>query len=302
MTEAVPPALRIHKDGWRSIEPAPTPEELKAFYSGAYFQDSHGTYAQAYSDEELKHRALLADLMLHALGEARGTEARGGLLEIGCGEGWFLKAALAAGYEARGLEFSDYGLKRFNPALAHRVDFGDAFGALDRLIEARAQVDVCVMEHVLEHVADPQALLARLPAVLAPDGVVAITVPNDFSAVQLRARALGHLDRDFWVAPPQHLNYFNAENLPRLLERMGFEVLGGYASFPIDWFLFHPGSNYVRTPESGKAAHEARMALDLAMAEHGMAAFHGLAQALLACGAGRSITVIARPPSRVSGA
>jgi SAM-dependent methyltransferase len=295
MTAAAPHALKIHKDGWRSIEPAPSADELKAFYAGAYFQGSHGTYAQAYSEVELKHRALLAELMLHALGEARGEAAGGTLLEIGCGEGWFLKAALAAGYEARGLEFSDYGLKRFNPDLAERVEFGDAFEALDRLIAARAQVDVCVMEHVLEHVRDPQALLARLPAVLAPGGVVAITVPNDFSAVQLRARALGHIDREFWVAPPQHLNYFNSDTLPRLLARMGFEVVGGFASFPIDWFLFHPGSNYVRSPEAGKAAHEARMALDLVMAENGMAAFHGLAQALAACGAGRSLTVIARP-------
>lgn len=296
MTEAVPHALRVHQDGWRTIEPTPSPEALKAFYSQAYFQDSHGTYAQAYSAEELQHRALLADLMLLALGEARG--AGGSLLEIGCGEGWLLKAALAAGYDARGLEFSDYGLQRFNPELAARVEFGDAFEALDRLIEAGAGIDVCVMEHVLEHVLDPEALLARLPAVLAPGGVVAITVPNDFSALQLEALARGHIDREFWVAPPQHLNYFNAENLPRLLGRMGFEVVGGYASFPIDTFLFHPGSNYVRNPEAGKGAHQARMALDLLIARNGLAAFHGLAKALLACGVGRSITMIARPVPR----
>jgi SAM-dependent methyltransferase len=293
MTEAAPHALRIHEDGWRSIEPRPGPEALKAFYSGAYFQESHGTYAQAYSDVELQHRALLADLLLHALAQAGAGGGR--LLEIGCGEGWFLKAALAAGYEAYGLEFSDYGLMRFNPALADRVQFGDAFEALDRRIGEGAAVDVCVMEHVLEHVLDPEALLARLPAILAPGGVVAITVPNDFSAVQIEAQALGHIERDFWVQPPQHLNYFNAENLPRLLARMGFEVVGGYASFPIDWFLFHPGSNYVRTPEAGKGVHQARMALDLVMARKGLAAFYGLAEALLACGTGRSITLIARP-------
>jgi hypothetical protein len=51
----------------------------------------------------------------------------------------------------------------------------------------------------------------------------------------------------------------------------------------------------VSAPEAGKAAHQARMALDLVMAENGMAAFHGLAQAFAACGAGRSLTVIARP-------
>lgn len=293
MPNAAPDGLLIHEDGWRSVDPRPSPEALKAFYSQAYFQDSHGTYAQAYTDVELKHRALLADLMLHALAQARGSGGR--LLEIGCGEGWLLKAALAAGYEARGLEFSDYGLKRFNPELAARVAFGDAFEALDRLIDEKAAVEVCVMEHVLEHVLDPEALLARLPAILAPGGVVAITVPNDFSAVQRQAQSLGHIDRAFWVAPPQHLNYFDSESLPRLLERMGLEVVGGYASFPIDWFLFHPGSNYVRAPEAGKAVHLARIALDLVMAERGMAAFHGLAKALLVCGVGRSLTLIARP-------
>jgi len=293
MPKAAPPDLRLHEDGWRSVEPRPSAEALKAFYSQAYFQDSHGTYAPAYSEVELRHRALLADLLLHALAEVRGVGGR--LLEIGCGEGWFLKAALAAGYEARGLEFSDYGLRRFNPELAGRVAFGDAFEALDRLIDEKSAVEVCVMEHVLEHVLDPEALLARLPAILAPGGVVAITVPNDFSAVQREAQALGHIDQAFWVAPPQHLNYFNADSLPRLMSRMGFEVVGGYASFPIDWFLFHPGSNYVREPEAGKAAHQARMALDLVMAERGMAAFHQLAKAYLACGVGRSLTLIARP-------
>jgi SAM-dependent methyltransferase len=295
MPEAAPPTLRLHEDGWRSVDPLPSPDELKAFYAQAYFQDSHGTYAQAYSDVELKHRALLAELMLHALSEARGRAAGGRLLEIGCGEGWFLKAALEAGFDAQGLEFSDYGLKRFNPELAARVAFGDAFEGLDRLIADRASVEVCVMEHVLEHVRDPEALLARLPAILAPGGLVVITVPNDFSALQLEAQALGHIDRAFWVQPPQHLNYFNADNLPRLLARMGFEAAGGYASFPIDGFLFHPGSNYVRDPAAGKAVHEARMALDLTMAGAGMTAFHELAKAYLGCGVGRSLTLIAQP-------
>jgi len=295
MPKAAPYELRQHEDGWRSVAPTPSPEALKAFYSQAYFQESHGTYAQAYSEMELRHRALLAELMLTAVAEARGAAAGGRLLEIGCGEGWFLKAALAAGWDARGLEFSEAGLRRFNPQLAERVAFGDAFEALDRKIAEGHAVDACVMEHVLEHVADPERLLARLPAILKPNGVVAITVPNDFSAVQATAKALGHIDRDFWLSPPQHLNYFDADSLPRLMARTGFEVVGGYASFPIDWFLFHPGSNYVRTPEAGKAAHQARMALDLTMAERGMAAFLRLSQAYLACGVGRSLTLIARP-------
>jgi len=289
--------LAQHTDGWRHISPTPSPEALAAFYAREYYQDSHGTYAQRYSDDELAHRRLLAAELIHALGEARG-QAAGALLEIGCGEGFFLRAALDAGFEVQGLEFSDFGLRAQHPELLDKVRFGDAFAALDQLIVERAQVDVCVMEHVLEHVADPQGLLARLPGLLKPSGVVAITVPNDFSPVQAEARALGLIDRDFWVSPPQHLNYFNAENLPRLLERVGFEVLDGFSSFPIDWFLHHPRSNYIADPAAGKPAHRARMALDMLLAKNGVAAFHGFGQALFRCGAGRSITVIGRTASR----
>jgi 2-polyprenyl-3-methyl-5-hydroxy-6-metoxy-1,4-benzoquinol methylase len=288
-------SLAIQPEGWRRVTPSPSAEELKAFYATEYFQASHGTYAQAYSETEIEHRSLLARLMLAAIGEARGVARGGKLLEIGCGEGWFLAAADTAGYAVQGLDFSQAGLAKFHPQLLDRARFGDAFEILDGLIAAGETADVCVMEHVLEHVVDPEALLARLPRLLNPGGVLAITVPNDFSPIQLAARASGAAARDFWVAPPQHLNYFNAANLGPLLDRMGFDVRIGFASFPIDWYLMHPGSNYVADPAQGKPAHRARMAIDLTLAGQGLEAYLGLAKAFYACGAGRSLTVIASP-------
>jgi len=292
VTDAPPYKIVQHPDGWRRVDPLPSPEALAAFYAGEYYQDAHGTYEQRYSEQELDHRRLLARALIHALSHA-GAKV-GALLEIGCGEGFFLKAASEAGYAAWGLEFSDHGLKTQHPELLDKVSFGDAFATLDQLIAEAAAVDVCVMEHVLEHVLDPEGLLARLPRLLNPGGLVAITVPNDFSPVQAEARALGLIDRDFWVSPPQHLNYFNAETLPRLLDRMGFEVVSGLASFPIDWFLHHPGSNYVADPPAGKPAHRARMVLDQLLARNGLDAFLAFGRALFTCVAGRSITVIAR--------
>jgi SAM-dependent methyltransferase len=294
MSSETTEGLAVQAEGWRRITPSPSAQELKAFYAGEYFQASHGTYAQAYTETEIAHRSLLARLLLAAIGEGRGGKTGGKLLEIGCGEGWFLSAADAAGYAVQGIDFSQDGLKRFHPRFLDRARFGDAFEILDSLIETGAQAEAVVMEHVLEHVVDPEALLARLPRLLTPGGVVAITVPNDFSPIQLAARAGGLIDRDFWLAPPQHLNYFNAANLPPLLERMGFAVKVGYASFPIDWFLMHPGSNYVADPKAGKGAHRARLAIDLVLAEQGMDAYLGLAKALFACNAGRSLTVVAQ--------
>jgi 2-polyprenyl-3-methyl-5-hydroxy-6-metoxy-1,4-benzoquinol methylase len=300
MTDPTDFRLIQHTDGWRRIDPTPSAQILADFYAREYYQDAHGTYEARYTDEELAHRRLLASGLIHALEQARGRPATAvdQLLEIGCGEGFFLRAAADAGFAVQGLEFSDFGLRAQHPELLAKVRFGDAFAALDRLIADGAQVDVCVMEHVLEHVADPEGLLARLPRLLRPGGVVAITVPNDFSPVQADARALGMIERDFWVSPPQHLNYFNTDNLPRLLRRLGFAVLDGFSSFPIDWFLHHPGSNYVADPSAGKPAHRARMRLDRLLAANGIAAFHSFGQALFNCGAGRSLTVIARPEKR----
>ncbi|HEX4181019.1 MAG TPA: class I SAM-dependent methyltransferase [Caulobacteraceae bacterium] len=298
---AEPPTFQLvqHSDGWRRIDPTPSAEDLATFYAREYYQDSHGTYEQRYSEAELEHRRLLACELIHALEQARGRPASAldRLLEIGCGEGFFLRAASDAGFEVQGLEFSDFGLRAQHPELLPKVRFGDAFTALDGLIAGGAAVEVCVMEHVLEHVADPEGLLARLPRLLGAAGVVAITAPNDFSPVQTEARALGLIERDFWIAPPQHLNYFDTQSLPRLLERLGFVILDGFSSFPIDWFLHHPGSNYVAEPAAGKPAHQARMRLDRLLARNGVGAFHGLGQALFRCGAGRSFTVIARTPA-----
>jgi 2-polyprenyl-3-methyl-5-hydroxy-6-metoxy-1,4-benzoquinol methylase len=288
-------ALVTHPDGWRMAQPRPTADELKSFYAKEYFQASHGTYAPDYSETELAHRDLIARLMLFAVETVRGGAHVGRFLEVGCGEGWLLAAAQAAGFEVSGLDFSDDGLKRFHPDLLHRATFGDAFENLERLIDAGAQFEVVAMEHVLEHVLDPEQLLRRLPRLIAPGGVCVITVPNDFSPLQLAARAAGDIERDFWLAPPQHLNYFEARSLTALLNRLGFESRLAYASFPIDWFLMHPGSNYVADPGAGKPAHRARMAIDLLLAEAGLPAYLALAEALFGCGAGRSLTVIAQP-------
>jgi 2-polyprenyl-3-methyl-5-hydroxy-6-metoxy-1,4-benzoquinol methylase len=284
-----------HPDGWRMALPRPTADALKAFYANEYFQASHGTYAADYSATERAHRDLIARLLLFAVRTARDGTDGGRFLEVGCGEGWLLAAAAAEGLDIRGLDFSDDGLQRFHPELVSRARFGDAFEHLEQLIEAGAQFDVIAMEHVLEHVLVPERLLERLPRLIAPGGVCAITVPNDFSPLQLAARDAGHIDRAFWLAPPQHLNYFEAKSLTVLLNRLGYEVSLAYASFPIDWYVMHPGSNYVAEPAAGKPAHAARMAIDLLLADAGLPAYLNLARALFGCGAGRSLTVIARP-------
>ena len=78
----------------------------------------------------------------------------------------------------------------------------------------------------------------------------------------------------------------------KFLKKMNFKLIDIYASFPIDFFLYHSGSNYVNDGKKGKEAHKARTELDLVIAEKGIKNYHKFCQALAACGIGRNLTIL----------
>ncbi len=204
-------------------------------------------------------------------------------------------AAAAAGWNVKGIDFTDDAVRRFNPDFAAAVEVGDAYALLDAYLEADERFDACVLTNVLEHVLDPENLLRGLARILSHQGVLVITVPNDYSRLQEKLIERSPIDCEFWFCPPAHLNYFNTVTVQELCRREGLEVLDLCGGFPVDFFLLHPASNYVRDASQGKAAHLARVTADLLMAEHGMEAFHRYFQGLAGCGMGRTVTVIAGP-------
>ena len=290
----------VTPEGWITVDPKPSADALAAFYRDLYYQDAaqrSKSYQDSYDEEEIPHKRLMAELRLHAIAACRDGAGQDGaprLLDVGCGEGFFLSAAADRGWEVTGIDFNRYAVETFNPHLAQRVRTGNAHELLANLHAAEERFDACVLNNVLEHVLDPSALLADLRTIIAAGGVTAITVPNDYSALQLLALDRGDIEHEFWFTPPQHLHYFNVETCRQFMEFHDLEILDVFCSFPIDFFLLHPGSNYVRDRRQGKAAHRAQIALDLLMARQGMDNFHKLAQAMAACGVGRTITIVVR--------
>lgn len=286
-------------EGFVSVEPLPDPDELAAFYAQLYYQSPQSATFQAnYTDSEIAQRYMRGRLLLHAIAAATGAPvASKSFLEVGCGEGFLLKTARDAGCRIRGIDFSSYGLERWHPDLLPLTEAGNAFQILDRTIEEKQSFDICVLQNVLEHVIDPRALMEKLRRLLSPDGAIAVTVPNDFSRIQIRAEELGLISRRFWLAPPQHLHYFNTNTLAPFVRAMGFEPLEAFADFPIELYLYHPASNYVTDSTAGKGAHRARIEIELLLAESGLDQLQQLCRSMTACGLGRNITMIARPAS-----
>lgn len=283
-------------EGHVSANPLPSKEELQRFYAETYYQaPASSTYQDSYDELELDYKRTKCNALIHALNAtSRGVGKT--FLDVGAGEGFLLNAANDSGFDVTGLDFSAYGVKKFFPHLSERHRAGDIFESLAQLVAENKKFSVCTSTNVLEHVLDPDLFLESIRNVMNEDGILAITVPNDYSDIQQLAIDEGMIDRDFWFVPPHHLHYFNTRTILTFLQRRGFEVLDAFSDFPVDLYLLHPASNYVMNPSSGRDANRARMHHDLMIVRnYGLDKYLDYYRAMFQVGLGRDITIIVRP-------
>lgn len=148
---------------------------------------------------------------LRILGRVVPPPAR--LVDAGAGRGRFVATARRAGYDADGFE-PDAG--RAAAALEYGVELRTA-GIEEVGYEAGA-VDAATAWHVLEHVDDPDAAVARIACWLRPGGALLVGVPNLDS---LQARLGG--ERWYHLDLPRHRTHFTPAGLHALLRRHGLE-------------------------------------------------------------------------------
>lgn len=290
--------LRQHPYGFWEIAQKPDMKNLEAYYANKYYQEGKGSYELDYSEEEVRYfRSKLEQrfAILERFVPSKVVSGGGTMLDVGCGEGYALAFFREKGWKIKGFDFSSAGIASKNPNCADALIAGDVFALLNCEISARRSYDVVWLQNVLEHVIDPIGLLAVLRSLVAPEGILVITVPNDFSIIQHAALNLAHIDKRFWIAPPDHLNYFDYKSLVRTSAKTGWECLEILGDFPVDWFLFHPGSNYIRNKAQGKAAHLARVQLENII--HSQPIEYVLQYWSIAAklGVGRDITAFFRP-------
>ncbi len=141
----------------------------------------------------------------------------GRLLDVGCGGGFFLKAAGAAGWTAEGTEIS----RRLADYARDVVGVKVSLGTLEELRWPPGTFDVVTLFDVLEHVPDPPRTVAEAGRLLKTDGLVLISTPDYDSLSRLflgKAWAV--------LSPAEHLSIFTAKTLRSLTERAGLSVLG----------------------------------------------------------------------------
>jgi 2-polyprenyl-3-methyl-5-hydroxy-6-metoxy-1,4-benzoquinol methylase len=279
-------------EGHLEYEPRPTPQALAAYYRDKYFgaTDGRTPYAHGYTAEELEHKRLQP-----AETEFIWARPPGKMLEVGVGEGFSMDYFASRGWEVSGLDFTDDGIREFFPHLAPRMQLGDAFELLDQAISRGEQYDLVICNNVLEHVIDPIGLLTRLRSLMTPTGLVRIAVPNDDSWLQAEIVRRGHAGPQFWVAAPDHLNYFNTDTLPKVMAATGWTVTDHLAEFPVDLFLLNPDTNYMRERSIGRNCHFVRVAFEMGVwRERGIEAMVAFRRGCVQAGVGRNQVLYAR--------
>jgi SAM-dependent methyltransferase len=150
---------------------------------------------------------------------------RGRLLEVGCGAGRYLRALRALRPELAlvGCDVSRAALSALAesaPEIETRLVSGDGIPA------AAAEFDAVLVIDVLEHVGDPEGLLAEARRVLAPGGVLHLHVPCEGDPRSLWRWLPGQAGpAGFKRRLGGHLHRFRRDEILRRVEAAGFSVL-----------------------------------------------------------------------------
>lgn len=192
------------------LNPMPSWAELGPYYQGDYYAYVGTDADKAAEDEQLKTAA--------ATGELRHAPITAGtrLLDVGCGEGSFIRLAARLGAMVEGIEPSELGV-----AAARRTGLQIFHGTAEQYVEKHGgeRFDVITANHVLEHVHDPVRALVAMKSLLDQDGVLVIAVPNPdcYASRSLR----GH-----WHSAdlPRHVMQFGKGSLEEAGRRAGLRL------------------------------------------------------------------------------
>jgi 2-polyprenyl-3-methyl-5-hydroxy-6-metoxy-1,4-benzoquinol methylase len=231
--------VRCEDCGMRWLSPRPTADEYNQMYRLLYFANEQSPvslefgalpewmseYPQPAVTTRRFHESHAEDRLAHSERQLASIAARkpnrGRMLEIGAGHGEFLALARSVGWQVSGIEPS-------KTAVAH-ARLHQNLELVPTTLEAYTtdeQFDVIYLSHVFEHVLEPSAVLATIKRLLAPGGLLALEVPNQFESWVRRLAKVMRMrsGRERTIYSIHHTLFFGPHQLAALLAHHGFRV------------------------------------------------------------------------------
>lgn len=205
VAEAAPSLMRCAGCGTVSMKPAPSPDQLAAFYQNYHAASAFEAKAAKKIARARKRIRVLAPFV-------RGRR----FLDVGASIGAAGEAARRAGFAATALELDGAAVetgRRLFPDVAFVATSVETW-ADDRVF------DLVYAAEIIEHAGDPAAMARALRARLAEGGLLFLTTPD--AGHPRRPKRL--LD---WksVKPPEHVTLFTRAGLRALFRAAGFRSI-----------------------------------------------------------------------------
>lgn len=163
----------------------------------------------------LPYRLLSRVVALFNYKDALPFIADGRALDVGCGNGSFIRYMNTLGWRCEGVEFNPTAVK-----VCRQAGLKVFHGELEAAGFPDARFDLVTARQLIEHLPNPAAFAKEVARILKPGGRLVIITPNNLS---LGKKLFGK----WWFANevPRHLILFNAGSLSILLEKHGFRRL-----------------------------------------------------------------------------
>lgn len=201
--------------GYAFVNPRPSAEDLSRFYQGGRHAHDGTDSIEAILSREAAYPNSTVDARRMISMVRRWVAPPATLLDVGCEYGFFSAEARRRGFEVTAIDLSGA-----SSAAVGRISGVDPIRVSFEEYRPDREFAVVLLSQVLEHAHDVNAWIAKAAAVLEERGVLAIALPNFDSIARLVLA-----ENAPYLTPPEHLNFFTAGSLRRLLRRHGLGVV-----------------------------------------------------------------------------
>lgn len=186
-----------------------TIQEIVSFYDRTYFNNDSKMGFKNYLSAEESHRKN-AKGIIDTVHKIRNLD-RLRILDVGCAYGFLLdEAKKLKGCDAYGVEISSHAFEYAKNVLGLNV-----FNCgLDQCYFEPNFFDVVFLVGTIEHLVSPRAVLGNISRLLKQGGIIVITTLDTDGLMPF-----------YSLKPPEHLFYFNHNNLELLLNDFAYKPL-----------------------------------------------------------------------------
>lgn len=211
---------RCPECGYAFANPRPSMNFLKAHYSNSGHGETHNPptleavlVSEAKDPNSTLDAARMIATIRHLIEGRDGMTWR--LLDVGSGYGFFSKEALANGFQVAAIDLAE-NERKIAHSISGVIPLPTSFEDLDL---APSSLSVVLMSQILEHALDVEAWVSKAWQLLEDGGILAIALPNFGSLQRIVLQ-----EKEPYICPPDHLNFFTTGALTALLEENGFSV------------------------------------------------------------------------------